>query len=120
MESKKEALAVLRISEESFNGKECVELAYQKMVRRYPPNLFPDKFRQIRAAYDLLANTNDYWQHFIKSETQDLTFLASFIPRSAETDGMFVSQNDLDERLLSQALLRFVIKRSEQNSNIEF
>lgn len=36
--------------------KEEVELAYQRMVRRYPPEFQPEKFRQIDEAYRFLIS----------------------------------------------------------------
>lgn len=117
MESRSEAVAALRIKEEFWCNKEEIELAYQKMVRRYPPNLFPDKFRQIRAAYDLLANTNDYWQQFIKSETQNLYFLAPLMAKNANDSTLSAPQDCLDDRMICQALIRYMISNSEQ---IEF
>ena len=37
-------------------GKEEVEQAYQRMVRRYPPEFQPEKFRQIDEAYHFLIS----------------------------------------------------------------
>jgi curved DNA-binding protein CbpA len=37
-------------------GKEEIEQAYQRMVRRYPPEFQPEKFRQVDEAYHFLTS----------------------------------------------------------------
>ena len=37
-------------------GKEEIEQAYRRMVRRYPPEFQPDKFRQVDEAYQSLVS----------------------------------------------------------------
>lgn len=37
-------------------GKEEIEQAYQRMVRRYPPEFQPEKFRQVDEAYRSLVS----------------------------------------------------------------
>lgn len=37
-------------------GAEEIRRAYQKLVRRYPPELAPDRFAQIHRAYQLLTS----------------------------------------------------------------
>lgn len=37
-------------------GREEIEKAYQRMVRRYPPEFHPEKFRQIDESYRMLTS----------------------------------------------------------------
>jgi hypothetical protein len=37
-------------------GKEEIEKAYQRMVRRYPPEFHPERFRQIDESYRMLTS----------------------------------------------------------------
>ena len=52
--TREEALAQLNLSPSA--GKEDIEQAYQRMVRRYPPEFQPDKFRQVDEAYRSLVS----------------------------------------------------------------
>ncbi len=52
--TRNEALAVLRLSPQATS--EEVERAYQKLVRRYPPEFNPERFREIDAAYRYLTS----------------------------------------------------------------
>jgi curved DNA-binding protein CbpA len=54
MERKSEALKVLNLSDDA--AKEEIEKAYQRMVRRYPPEFNPDRFREIDEAYRFLTS----------------------------------------------------------------
>lgn len=58
-----EALALLRLTETS--GPEDIEQAYQRLVRRYPPEFHPEKFRQIDAAYTFLRSLPSRLEHFL-------------------------------------------------------
>ncbi len=52
--TREEALTQLNLPPSS--GKEEIEQAYQRMVRRYPPEFQPEKFRQIDEAYRFLTS----------------------------------------------------------------
>ncbi|MDR0356201.1 MAG: J domain-containing protein [Deltaproteobacteria bacterium] len=59
--------------------------AYVKLVKRYPPEQFPDKFRAVKSAYDCLSLSDDFvnllCEDILKSdEKKDLinSFLAPF------------------------------------------
>jgi curved DNA-binding protein CbpA len=52
--TREEALAQLNLPPSA--GREEIEQAYQRMVRRYPPEFHPEKFRQVDEAYRLLVS----------------------------------------------------------------
>ena len=52
--TREEAFAQLNLP--SSAEKEEIEQAYQRMVRRYPPEFQPEKFRQIDEAYRFLIS----------------------------------------------------------------
>ena len=39
-----------------------VRAAYQKLLRRYPPETMPEKFQLIQGAYETLRTERDRWQ----------------------------------------------------------
>ncbi|MDD3580339.1 MAG: DnaJ domain-containing protein [Desulfobacca sp.] len=51
---RKDALAILRVSDSAT--REDLDRAYQRLVRRYPPEFNPEKFRQIDEAYKFLTS----------------------------------------------------------------
>jgi len=52
--TREEALNHLNLAPSA--GKEEIEQAYQRMVRRYPPEFQPEKFRQVDEAYRSLVS----------------------------------------------------------------
>ena len=54
MVTKNKALAVLNLV--SPAGREEIEKAYQRLVRRYPPEFHPEKFRVFDEAYRFLTS----------------------------------------------------------------
>ncbi|OPX20064.1 MAG: hypothetical protein BZ151_05980 [Desulfobacca sp. 4484_104] len=52
--TRKDALAILRVSDSAT--REDLDQAYQRLVRRYPPEFNPEKFRQIDEAYKFLTS----------------------------------------------------------------
>jgi hypothetical protein len=52
--TKEEALTQLGLSPSA--GKDDIEQAYRRMVRRYPPEFQPEKFRQVDEAYRSLVS----------------------------------------------------------------
>jgi curved DNA-binding protein CbpA len=49
--------AVLEIGEDADD--ETIQRRYLALVRRYPPERDPDRFREIRAAYEAIQNKRD-------------------------------------------------------------
>ncbi|MDR1978807.1 MAG: DnaJ domain-containing protein [Synergistaceae bacterium] len=59
------AYELLRVSREA--GPEEVRQAYVRLVRRYPPEHFPEKFASIRRAYQQLTLDDDFIQEVFSS-----------------------------------------------------
>ena len=62
---------------------EDIEMAYQKMLRRYPPEQFPEKSREIRDAHSVLTESSDYWNGFFDINRLDWSFLVPYVCLSA-------------------------------------
>ncbi|MBF0363577.1 MAG: hypothetical protein HQK49_21330 [Oligoflexia bacterium] len=86
-----EALNILSLpsksSTSSSSDKEFyqqVENAYQKMIRRYPPEVFPERALLIRKAHDALMFTEEHLREILnlslncKNEV-DLSFLSPYL-----------------------------------------
>jgi curved DNA-binding protein CbpA len=52
--TKEKALATLNLTPPA--GREEIEKAYQRLVRRYPPEFHPEKFRTLDEAYRFLTS----------------------------------------------------------------
>lgn len=52
--TKEKAIGILNL--QSSASREEIEQAYKRLVRRYPPEFHPDKFRQIDEAYQFLTS----------------------------------------------------------------
>ncbi|MBC7531979.1 MAG: hypothetical protein H7318_10405 [Oligoflexus sp.] len=80
-----------------------VEQAFHKMIRRYPLEQFPEKFSEIRKAYQVLTDPSADIRSFFFDETLDLsTLLGPFLPMNAKP------QNEIETFLFNSlsALLR--------------
>ncbi|MEW6185121.1 MAG: DnaJ domain-containing protein [Thermodesulfobacteriota bacterium] len=69
MENKSEALKALNLSGDA--GKEEIEKAYQRLVRRYPPEFNPDRFREIDEAYRFLTSFPYQLERLLSPEKTD-------------------------------------------------
>jgi hypothetical protein len=49
-------------------GPEAVRQAYVRLVRRYPPEHFPEKFIELRRAYQQLTLNDDFIEELCESE----------------------------------------------------
>ena len=63
MMTKEKALAALHLSPPA--GREEVEKAYQRLVRRYPPEFHPERFRAFDEAYRFLTSPAFRIEHFL-------------------------------------------------------
>lgn len=61
-----EALAVFGLSE-GASDRETIKKSYRRLVMRYPPESFPDRFAEIREAYSVLVESDDWWKKFLSS-----------------------------------------------------
>ncbi|MEW6620886.1 MAG: DnaJ domain-containing protein [bacterium] len=69
--TKEEALKELGL-EPSAAGEE-IEKTYHKLVRRYPPEFHPDKFRRIDEAYRFLTSFSAMLERLLSFQTQSHT-----------------------------------------------
>ena len=52
--TRKESLEILKLSPSATTGD--IEKAYKRLVRRYPPEFHPEKFRELDEAYRFLTS----------------------------------------------------------------
>jgi|GEM_PF-899249 len=64
--TRKQALTLLHL--EADATPEDVERAYLRLVRRFPPEFHPDKFRQIDEAYRFLSSWSYRLEHLLRPE----------------------------------------------------
>jgi hypothetical protein len=69
MMTREESLAVLNLPASATKGE--IEQAYQRLVRRYPPEFQPEKFRQIDDAYRFLTSLPAMLERLLSSATQE-------------------------------------------------
>lgn len=74
------ARTVLRLPLQGGLEPSVVSRAFQKMARRYPVEQFPDKFSELREAYELLSNPVAEIQELMFSSNPDLTSLFPMPP----------------------------------------
>jgi hypothetical protein len=97
-----EALVVLNVQADS--SREVVEKAFQRMVRRYPPEAFAEKFGLLRSAYEVLTNSSHQWLEFMQADTPSLTWLLPYVISNAD-NGQKSSQVLQQELFKNVALL---------------
>lgn len=69
--TREEALAVLNLP--AAAGPEEIESTYQRLVRRYPPEFQPEKFRQIDEAYRFLTSFAYQVEWLLKPQQEKAT-----------------------------------------------
>lgn len=67
--TREEWLAVLNLPGSATKGD--IEQAYQRLVRRYPPEFQPEKFRQIDDAYRFLTSLPSMLERLLSSAAQE-------------------------------------------------
>jgi hypothetical protein len=70
--TKMEALEVLNLT--SSASPEDIESAYQRLVRRYPPEFQPDKFRRIDEAYRFLTSFAYQVERLLNPQKEKVVF----------------------------------------------
>lgn len=91
--TREESLAVLNLPASAT--KEEVEQAYLRLVRRYPPEFQPEKFRQIDDAYRFLISLPFMLERLLSPAAQEkeldksLFSVAVTPPSSASEDAVF-------------------------------
>ncbi len=66
--TREKAMALLNLP--SWAGREDIERAYRRLVRRYPPEFHPEKFRDIDEAYRLLTSLAFRVEHSLLPQTK--------------------------------------------------
>lgn len=80
-----EALGILNIGENA--SKDAIEQAYRKLVRRYPPEFHPDRFRDIDDAYRFLTSFPAMLDSFLsRSEGSSLAEIIPPVPPFPEVE----------------------------------
>ena len=106
MLTREQALNHLNLPPEATN--EAIEKAYQRMVRRYPPEFHPDRFRQIDESYRTLTSLAFVVERLLAAEsaepTANITGLLADLPLSAGPDAVAASLRDLRRMLVSEIL----------------
>ncbi|PCJ21106.1 MAG: hypothetical protein COB02_00530 [Candidatus Cloacimonadota bacterium] len=105
--NKNEATKILNLNKIDSIKSEDVENSYKKMIRRYPPENFPQKFEQISQAYKLLSNNDSFWTDFIQTEKLDFSFLTNY---SNQKNNKLKKINEKLSKPLSQKELLTKIK----------
>jgi len=87
---------------------EPTEEAYQRMVRRDPPEFHPDRFRLIDASYSTLTCLAFLVKSVFENQSDDvkanLAQSLLHLPLSAETNAVSASLRDFRQRLFREAL----------------
>jgi hypothetical protein len=65
------AYEILRISRDA--SPEEVRAAYVRLVRRYPPERFPERFASFRNAYEKVCLGDDYLEDLLETGTCDMS-----------------------------------------------
>ena len=106
MLTREQALNHLNLPPEATN--EAIEKAYQRMVRRYPPEFHPDRFRQIDESYRTLTSLAFVVERLLATESvEPATNLAqrlADLPLAIGSDAVAASLRDLRRMLVSETL----------------
>lgn len=74
-----EAREVLGLRGEEEPTPEAVRDAFVKLARRYPEHHFPERFRELREAYDLLLKPDAGFGALLSAPEVDLSVLLPFV-----------------------------------------
>jgi hypothetical protein len=70
-----QALATLGLSAAPDANAATIQRAFERLARRYPQPGFPERFRQLLEARDLLLDTGRSWCELLESGTLDLAWI---------------------------------------------
>ena len=102
--TRNEALAILRLSPQATS--EEVEQAYRKLVRRYPPEFNPERFREIDAAYRYLTSVARRMEEVLLSPDSEPFPLDEIVsPRFASLPGKVLEGAIKEVRLCCLSLV---------------
>ncbi|MBU2509765.1 DnaJ domain-containing protein [bacterium] len=66
------ALKVLGL--EFTNDDETIRKAYLKSLKKYPPEKFPDKYKTVRKAYELIETEQRRLEYYLFGHEDDITY----------------------------------------------
>lgn len=106
MLTRAEALKILNLPAEA--SAEAIEKAYHRLVRRYPPEFHPDRFRQIDQSYRTLTSTAFLVESILTASKAgpetDLAQRLADLPLAAEEDAVAKSLQEIRTCLLVESL----------------
>ncbi|MBF0297246.1 MAG: hypothetical protein HQK51_00890 [Oligoflexia bacterium] len=88
-----EAIKILHLPS-GFSNQE-IENAYLKMIRRFPPEVFPEKATMIRKAYNALMLTDEYLYELLNESDGDCDNKSNDNSSSNRDDNDCYVENDL-------------------------
>jgi len=101
--TREEALQNLNLSPEAT--REEIESAYRRMVRRYPPEFQPDRFRIVDESYRLLTSLSFLLESILSSEREhDVEKMLSELDATADEDAVEKSLKDVRTLFLKEVL----------------
>ena len=75
---------------------EKIEAGYRRMLRRYPPEHFPEQARTLREARARLLQSDDYWQALLTGEMTNLSFLVQYARAAPESSAADTKESVFD------------------------
>lgn len=106
MQTREEALVSLNLTPKATA--EEIEKAYQRMVRRYPPEFHPDRFRQIDESYRTLTSLAFLVENIFPARDEgpgtNLAQVLADLPFAAEEDAVARSIKEIRTLLLTESL----------------
>ena len=106
MLTREEALKILNLSSDATE--EEIEKAYPRMVRRYPPEFHPDRFRQIDESYRTLTSLAFQVERIFAVQTDEpgmnLARMLADLPLAAEEHAVPASMQEIRTLLICQSL----------------
>jgi hypothetical protein len=92
-----EALAALGLAATPDADAAAIQRAFERLARRYPEPHFPERFRQLLEARDLLLDAARKWREQLEGSTLDLTWMLPHLVKAESVP---------DRRAALQAFLR--------------
>lgn len=102
--TREEALGNLNLPDKAT--REEIESAYQRMVRRYPPEFQPDRFRTIDESYRMLTSLSFLLESVFSkaAHEHDPEEILSKLDVTAEEDAVEKSMKDIRTILIKEVL----------------
>jgi len=91
--NRKQALTTLRLNSDTTSSGD-IERAFLKLCTRYPAHGFPDRFREIREAYELLRDPAAEYVQLLRNERVDATFLVPYLTPTISPRNVFFKTDE--------------------------